>query len=88
VTRILLILAAWTLLEATPAPPNLERLNSFAEQYNLYVQRLKEGKQDLEQWGRVLRAWQRVAKGQSAECAVQERHPENPSRIVESSPTR
>ncbi len=44
------------------APEDVERLNEFAQQYNRYVQELRNQELDPKQWERVLAAWQRLQK--------------------------
>lgn len=41
--------------------PTLDtELNGFAAAYNAYVMRLRDGRVDLDQWRRVVRAWRRM----------------------------
>ena len=47
-------------------PTDESALNSFAEQYNTYVEGLRAGLVNLKQWERVSRAWRRLTGGVDA----------------------
>lgn len=49
--------------EPIAAPTDEEKMNNFANEYNIYVEKLKSfGEIDLRQWRRVERAWEQLRK--------------------------
>lgn len=43
-------------------PTDEAELNSFAEKYNRYVSGLRDGRIDLAEWRRVMRAWRKLTE--------------------------
>ena len=53
---LLLACSAW----GARGPADVGSMNSFATEYNRYVEELRAGVVDLKQWGRVEKAWEAV----------------------------
>lgn len=61
--RMLMLLAILFACSAGPSQPtDVDALNAFAKQYNLYAEQLRAGQIDIKQWQRVVRAWNRLTK--------------------------
>ena len=54
---MLAMLAASAPAEMGGLPGDARLLNEFAAEYNRYVGLLAQGRNDLKQWQRVLKAW-------------------------------
>jgi hypothetical protein len=52
--------AARTCTTGDTIPTDPDRLNSHADQYNLYVKMLREHLLPTQQWKRVVQAWHRL----------------------------
>jgi hypothetical protein len=67
IARVVILLFTAVIGYATPTPPDATRFGAFAQAWNTYIKAWDAGINDLKQWERVQRAWERLTGGRCRE---------------------